>query len=89
MAGLGGTMSVIDAATSTVTATFPVGDGPHSLAMDPAAGTVYAVNAGADTVSVIDAATNTVTTTIPIPHSPAEVAVDPAGRRRLRDQRWR
>ena len=38
-------MSVIDAATSTVTATITVGNGPVAVAVDPAAGTVYVTNA--------------------------------------------
>ena len=40
----GDTVSVIDAATRTVTATIPVGNGPYGVAADPAAGTVYVAN---------------------------------------------
>ena len=71
-------MSVIDAATNTVTATIPVGSGPGGVAVDPAAGTVYVTNADAGTVSVIDAATSAVTATIPVGSGPYGVAVDPA-----------
>ena len=77
-----GTVSVIDEATSAVTATIPVGSGPDGVAVDPAAGTVYVTNfdggAGINAVSVIDAATRTVTATIPVGAGPWGVAVDPA-----------
>jgi YVTN family beta-propeller protein len=72
-----GTVSVIDAATSTVTTTIPVGSGPDGVAVDPAAGTVYVANGGGSTVSVIDAATSTVTATIPVGSYPFGVALDP------------
>ena len=60
-----GTVSVIDEATSAVTATIPVGSGPDGVAVDPAAGTVYVVNNLAGTVSVI--AHPVITTTSPLP----------------------
>jgi len=71
-------VSVIDAATRTVTATIPVGTEPFAVAADPAAGTVYVANYGNNTVSVIDAATSTVTATIPVGTYPDGVAVNPA-----------
>ncbi len=75
---LDGTVSVIDAATSAVTATIPVGAYPLGVAVDPAAGTVYTANEGDGTVSVIDAATRAVTATIPVGSLPRAVAADPA-----------
>ena len=72
------TVSVIDAASGTVTATIPVGAVPSAVAVDPAAGTVYVANYFGNTVSVIDAATRTVTATIPVGTSPGAVAVNPA-----------
>jgi YVTN family beta-propeller protein len=72
-----GTVSVIDAATGTVTRTIPVGRSPYGVAVDPAARTVYVPNAGDGTVSVIDAATGTVTGTVPVGAGPDAVAVDP------------
>ncbi len=41
-----GTVSVIDVATNSVTATIPVGSGPYAVAADPAAAAVYVANAG-------------------------------------------
>jgi YVTN family beta-propeller protein len=73
-----GTVSVIDTATNTVTATIAVGTDPAGVAVDPAAGTVYVPNSTAGTASVIDTATNTVTATIAVGTEPAEVAVDPS-----------
>ena len=72
-----GTVSVIDTATGTVTATIPVGTRPGRGGGDPAAGTVYVTNHDDGTVSVIDTATGTVTATIPVGHGPAGVAVTP------------
>ena len=71
-------MSVIDAATSTVTATIPVGSSPAGVAVDPTTDTVYVTNYVGGTVSVIDAATSTVTATIPVGSYPYGVAVDPS-----------
>jgi YVTN family beta-propeller protein len=72
------TVSVIDAATGTVTATLPVGNSPLAVAADSAAGTVYVANYNDNTVSVIDVATGTVTATLPVGSNPTGVAVDPA-----------
>jgi YVTN family beta-propeller protein len=78
------TVSVIDTATNTVTATIPVGSGPSGVAVTPDGTKVYVANAffGFGTnVSVIDAATNTVIATIPAGSAPGNVAVTPDGRR--------
>jgi YVTN family beta-propeller protein len=74
------TVSVIDEATRTVTATIPVGHDPWGVAVDPATRTAYVTNASDGTVSVIDEATRTVTATIPVGHRPVAVAVDSAAR---------
>jgi YVTN family beta-propeller protein len=75
-------VSVINAATNTVTATIPDNAGPDAVAVDPAAGTVYVANRFSGTVSVIDEATNTVTANIPVDTAvdtyPGGVAVDPS-----------
>ncbi|MFD4620355.1 YncE family protein, partial [Streptomyces sp. NPDC058475] len=49
-----GTVSVIDTATNTVTATIPVGTAPQGVALTPDGTRVYVTNSGSDTVSVID-----------------------------------
>ena len=72
------TVSVIDEATGTVTATIAVGDLPSGVAVDPTNGTVFVTNSGDNTVSVIDEATDTVTATIAVGGIPGAVAVDPA-----------
>jgi DNA-binding beta-propeller fold protein YncE len=59
----GGTISVIDGANGTVTATVTVGDGkdePNSVAVNPITNTIYATD-NSHTISVIDGATNRVT----------------------------
>ena len=69
-----GTVSVIDTATNTVTATIPVGSGPFGVAVSPDGSKVYVAN-GVGTVSVIDTATNTVTATIPVGVEPLAFGV--------------
>lgn len=81
------TVSVIDAATRTVTATVPTVplNDPWGVAVDPGTRTVYVINDGAadprsiehGTVSVIDASTRTVTATVPAVRGAVGVAVDP------------
>jgi len=75
--GGNGTVSVIDEATGTVTATIAVGSGPDGVAVDPTSHTAYVANGGNGTVSVIDEATGTVTATIAVGSDPDGVAVDP------------
>ena len=74
------TVSVIDTATNTVTATVPVGDGPFGVAVKPDGAPRLCGEPGSDTVSVIDTASNTVTATVRggIAHG---VAVTPDGTR--------
>jgi YVTN family beta-propeller protein len=75
--GGSGTVSVIDEATGTVTATIAVGSGPDGVAVDPAAHTAYVTNL-AGTVSVIDETAGSVAATVPVGSDPDGVAVDPA-----------
>jgi YVTN family beta-propeller protein len=72
-------VSVIDTATHTVTATVPVGSDPIGVAVSPDGSTVYVANEGSGSVSVISAATNTVTATIAVGVVPDAVAVSPDG----------
>jgi YVTN family beta-propeller protein len=73
------TVSVIDEATGTITATIAVDSGPDALAADPGTGTVYVANDTIldGTVSVIDTATDTITATIGVGSGPDALAVDP------------
>jgi YVTN family beta-propeller protein len=66
-----GTVSVIDAATRTVTATIPVGGDPDGVAVDPAARTAYVTNASDGTVSVISAARPAPVTTVTASRNPS------------------
>ena len=71
------TVSVIDPATNTVTATVTVGAGPDAVAVNPVTEQVYVANGGGTTVSVIDGATNAVTATVTVGTQPEAVAVNP------------
>ncbi|MHB8101362.1 MAG: PKD domain-containing protein [Methanosarcina sp.] len=73
------TVSVIDTATNTVTATIPVGSNPIGVAVSPDGTKVYAANYYGKTVSVIDTATNTVIATVNVGSSPNGIAVSPDG----------
>ncbi|MFE6747106.1 IPT/TIG domain-containing protein [Kitasatospora purpeofusca] len=75
----GNSVSVVDTATGTVTATVPVGRFPEGVAVSPDASRVYVANNGDNNVSVIDTATNTVTATVPVGAIPGPVAVSPDG----------
>jgi len=64
-----GTVTVIDGATNTVTASISVGGFAQGIAVNPASNQIYvALFAGlSSTVSVIDGNTNTVVDSIPVP----------------------
>jgi YVTN family beta-propeller protein len=59
-----GTVTVIDGATNTVTATITVGLQSSFFVINPITNKIYVTNFADNTVSVINGATNTVTTTI-------------------------
>jgi YVTN family beta-propeller protein len=63
-------VSVIDAATNTVTATISVGIAPTGVAVTPDGSKAYVANTNSTTVSVIDTGTNTVAATIPVGNAP-------------------
>jgi len=72
------TVSVIDATTTTVIATIPVGGLPFGgVAIMPDGTRAYVTS---NTVSVIDTATNTVVASIPVGANPLGVAITPAPR---------
>ncbi len=64
------TVSVINVATNTVTATIAVGAQPQGVSVSPDGNKVYVANYGSNTVSVINTATNTVTATITVGSQP-------------------
>ncbi len=64
------TVSVIDTASNTVTATVPVGAGPRGVAVNPAGTFAYVANRFSNNVSVIDTASNTVVATVPVGRLP-------------------
>src|SRR5262245_57785678 len=72
-----GTVSVINTATTLVTAVVPVGTHPRGVAVTPDGSKVYVANTDSNSVSVIDAATNRVTATITVGANPEGVAVTP------------
>lgn len=74
-------VSVIEASTSSVVATIPVGTGPGWVAVAPDGSRAYVSNMGSNSVSVIDTSTNTVVATIPAGITPAGIVVSPDGSR--------
>ena len=64
VANLGGSVSVINEATSSVTATVPVGADPDGVGVDPTSHSAYVANGGASTVSVISVSRPTPVTTV-------------------------
>ena len=75
------TVSVIDTATHTVTATIAVGSAPSSIAMSPDGSRAYVTNNSAGTVSVISTATNAVLATVKVGAKPVGVTVSADGAR--------
>lgn len=74
-------VSVVDTATNTVTATITLGTGPDAVAVSPDGSRLYTSNPNADSVSVIDTTTNTVTGTVGVGNGPKSVTVSPDGAR--------
>jgi len=73
------TVSVIDTATDTVTATVNVGIEPSGAAVSPNGTRVYVTNCMSNSVSVVDAAKNKVIDTVYVGSYPWGVAVTPDG----------
>ncbi|MBI5056775.1 MAG: YncE family protein [Nitrospirae bacterium] len=74
---LSNTVSVIDTAGKTVTATIKVGASPTGIAYNPTYKKAYVVNRGDNTVSVIDTVSHTVIGTIEVGTYPWYPALDP------------
>ncbi|MCB0573626.1 MAG: beta-propeller fold lactonase family protein [Saprospiraceae bacterium] len=75
------TVSVINTATNTVTATINVGTNPYGVSVSPDGTKVYVTNNGDNTVSVISTATNAVTATITVGDAPRGIIVSDDSRR--------
>src|ERR1017187_5197584 len=73
------TVSVINVATNTVTATITVGNYPYGVSVSPDGSTVYASNLSSNDVSVIRTSDNTVTATIGVGAYPFGIAASPDG----------
>ncbi len=73
----GGTVSVIDTASSAIVTSIPVGAYPSSIALT-ADGLAYVTNNLSNTVSVIDTRSEAVIATVPVGEHPAGIAVSPA-----------
>ncbi len=74
-----GTVSVINTATNTVTATVPIGTQPYGVAVTPDGTKAYITDVQHNTASVIDTANNTVVATIPVGNGASGIAVNPDG----------
>jgi YVTN family beta-propeller protein len=74
-------VSVVNTATNSVTATIGVGSRPIGVTFSPNGSRIYVTNSGSDTVSVIDAATTAVIATVPVGSFPQGVAITPDGSR--------
>src|SRR5579872_6608985 len=64
---------VVDAQSSKVVATIPVGHVPRGIALSPDGSRLYVTNAWSDTVSVIDTSRREVVQTLPTGFEPAEL----------------
>ena len=67
-------VSVIDTATNTVTATILVGAKPRRVGITPDGANAYVPAAGSNSVSVISIGTKTVTTTTAVGTNPQDAA---------------
>jgi YVTN family beta-propeller protein len=77
----GGTVSVIDAETNSVTATVPVGERPSGVVAHPDGSRVYVANRNSDNLSVIDTTTNEVIATVPVAGGPFGLDMNSDGSR--------
>jgi YVTN family beta-propeller protein len=69
------TVSVINTASDTISATINVGSYPNGVAVTPNGEYAYVANYGSGTVSVISTASNTVTVTVTVGSNPWDVAI--------------
>lgn len=76
----GNSLTVLDAATNTVTTTLTGLDGPHNVQVGDNGATVYATSSGTDLVVAIDTVTYQVKATAPTGPHPAHVIEAPNGK---------
>jgi YVTN family beta-propeller protein len=76
----GGAVSVINAATNTVTSTITIGGLTYDGILTPDGKTLYVADEADHTVSVIATATNTITDTVKIGRHASRMAVSPDGK---------
>ncbi|SNX64699.1 YVTN family beta-propeller protein [Streptomyces sp. TLI_55] len=74
------TVSVIDVASGSVTATVAVGRIPAGLALTPDGGTLWVANYADGTVQPVDTGTLTAGTPVPVGDGPENMAITPDGR---------
>ena len=75
---VGGTISIIDGTTNTVSANVTVGTNPAGVAINKVTDTIYVSNSSDGTLSVINGSTNAVSATINVGSGPDGVAVNEA-----------
>ena len=72
-----GTVTVVDGANNTVTATVTVGLYDTFFVVNPVTNKIYVTNYDSNSVSVIDGTTNTVTATVAVGANPVGAAINP------------
>ena len=78
---LGNSVSVIDAATNTVTTSVAVGLAPAGIAVSPDGTQVYVVNQGLNSVDVINVALDSVIDSLSVGNGPESIAISSDGQR--------
>lgn len=76
---LGGSVTVIDAASDSVVATLAVGSNPTALAWDEQRGELWVANSGSRSLSVIDGATSRVVDSVAVGSTPTSLAISATG----------
>jgi len=74
-------LALVDTASHSVLAEFPVGVDPRTVAVDDAARRAYVANRGSDSVSIVDLTAHTVITEVVVGDRPYGVVVSPRGDR--------
>ena len=76
-----GSISFINTANDTVTATVYVGTDPYGVTVSPSGTKVYVTDYKANNVLIIDTATGTLNDSVPVENMPVGIAVTPDGNR--------